>query len=105
MYVDSKFGSYAGEYGLAVGRVHGVPDAPTSPSIRHERALRPQEADHLLIERDRGQFVPSRRRRTMANVFADRLLKMAEECERLADQCERLADQREQATHLSVVKV
>ena len=33
------------------------------------------------------------------------LLKMAEECERLADQCERLADQREQATHLSVVKV
>ena len=29
-------------------------------------------ADHLLIERDRGQFVPSRRRRVMANV---RLLK------------------------------
>ena len=25
-------------------------------------------ADHLLIERDRGQFVPSRRRRMMANV-------------------------------------
>jgi hypothetical protein len=25
-------------------------------------------ADHLLNERDRGQFVPSRRRRMMANV-------------------------------------
>jgi hypothetical protein len=25
--------------------------------------------DHLLIERDRGQFVPSRRRRMMANVL------------------------------------
>ena len=32
-------------------------------------------ADHLLIERDRGQFVPSRRRRVMANVGAERLLK------------------------------
>ena len=32
-------------------------------------------ADHLLIERDRGQFVPSRRRRVMANVRAERLLK------------------------------
>src|SRR6266516_7930821 len=31
--------------------------------------------DHLLIERDRGQFVPSRRRRVMANVRAERLLK------------------------------
>src|SRR6266849_10507127 len=31
--------------------------------------------DHLLIERDRGQFVPSRRRRVMANVGAERLLK------------------------------
>jgi hypothetical protein len=31
--------------------------------------------DHLLIERDRGQFVPSRRRRMMANVRAERLLK------------------------------
>jgi hypothetical protein len=29
-------------------------------------------ADHLLIERDRGQFVPSRRRRIMANVGAER---------------------------------
>ena len=28
-------------------------------------------ADHLLIERDRGQFVPSRRRRMVANVRAD----------------------------------
>jgi hypothetical protein len=28
-------------------------------------------ADHLLIERDRGQFVPSRRRRMMANVRAE----------------------------------
>src|SRR5262249_40623585 len=28
-------------------------------------------ADHLLIERDRGQFVPSRRGRMMANVRAD----------------------------------
>ena len=27
-------------------------------------------ADHLLIERDRGQFVPSRRRRMMANAAA-----------------------------------
>jgi hypothetical protein len=33
-------------------------------------------ADHLLIERDRGQFVPSRRRRMMANVGAERLLKI-----------------------------
>src|SRR6516162_7764567 len=32
-------------------------------------------ADHLPIERDRGQFVPSRRRRVMANVGAERLLK------------------------------
>jgi hypothetical protein len=32
-------------------------------------------ADHLLIERDRDQFVPSRRRRMMANVRAERLLK------------------------------
>jgi hypothetical protein len=36
-------------------------------------------ADHLLIERDRGQFVPSRRRRTMANVRAERLLKIPAE--------------------------
>jgi hypothetical protein len=28
-------------------------------------------ADHLLIERDRGQFVPSRRRRMMANIRTD----------------------------------
>src|SRR5262245_32211998 len=33
-------------------------------------------ADHLLIERDRGQFVPSRRRRMMANVRAERLLEI-----------------------------
>src|SRR5438445_675811 len=33
-------------------------------------------ADHLLNERDRGQFVPSRRRRMMANVRAERLLKI-----------------------------
>jgi hypothetical protein len=33
-------------------------------------------ADHLLIERDRGQFVPSRRRRRMANVRAESLLKI-----------------------------
>ena len=36
-------------------------------------------ADHLLIERDRGQFVPSRRRRMMANVRAERLLKILAE--------------------------
>src|SRR6266480_4478137 len=36
-------------------------------------------ADHLLIARDRGQFVPSRRRRTMANVRAERLLKIPAE--------------------------
>src|SRR5207253_677370 len=35
-------------------------------------------ADHLLIERDRGQFMPSRRRRMMANVRA-RLLKIPAE--------------------------
>src|SRR6516162_1715196 len=35
--------------------------------------------DHLLIERDRGQFVPSRRRRMMANVGAERLLKIPAE--------------------------
>ena len=35
--------------------------------------------DHLLIERDRGQFVPSRRRRMMANVRAERLLKLPAE--------------------------
>ena len=28
-------------------------------------------ADHLLIEKNRGQFVPSRRRRMVANVRAD----------------------------------
>jgi hypothetical protein len=33
-------------------------------------------ADHLLIERDRGQFVPSRRRRMMANVRAECFLKI-----------------------------
>jgi hypothetical protein len=33
-------------------------------------------ADHLLIDRDRGQFVPSRRCRMMANVGAERLLKI-----------------------------
>jgi hypothetical protein len=33
-------------------------------------------ADHLLIDRDRGQFLPSRRRRMMANVGAERLLKI-----------------------------
>jgi hypothetical protein len=36
-------------------------------------------ADHLLIERDRGQFVPSRRRRMMANRRAERLLKIRAE--------------------------
>src|SRR6266478_766316 len=36
-------------------------------------------ADHLLIERDRGQFVPSRQRRMMANVRAERLLKIPAE--------------------------
>jgi hypothetical protein len=35
--------------------------------------------DPLLIERDRGQFVPSRRRRMMANVRAERLLKIPAE--------------------------
>ena len=35
--------------------------------------------DHLLIERDRGQFVPSRRRRMMANVRAECLLKIPAE--------------------------
>ena len=36
-------------------------------------------ADHLLIERDRGQFVPSRRRRMMAKVRVERLLKIPAE--------------------------
>jgi hypothetical protein len=36
-------------------------------------------ADHLLIERERGQLVPSRRRRMMANVGAERLLKIPAE--------------------------
>src|SRR5215813_11954993 len=36
-------------------------------------------ADHLPIERDRGQFVPSRRRRMIANVRAERLLKIPAE--------------------------
>jgi len=36
-------------------------------------------ADHLLNERDRGQFVPSRRRRMMANVRAERWLKIPAE--------------------------
>src|SRR6516225_474686 len=36
-------------------------------------------ADHLPIERDRGQFVPSRRRRMMANVRAERLPKIPAE--------------------------
>ena len=42
-------------------------------SLNGVAALPP--ADHLLIERDRDQFVPSRRRRVMANVRAERLLK------------------------------
>src|SRR5262249_25882175 len=33
-------------------------------------------ADHLLIERDRGQFRPSPRRRMMPNVRAERLLEI-----------------------------
>src|ERR1700746_2644246 len=56
----------------------------TSPSMVYrvrkqlvEEGLPP--ADHLLIERDRGQFVPSRRRRMMANVRAERLLKIPAE--------------------------
>src|SRR5260370_20011222 len=36
-------------------------------------------ADHLPNERDRGQFVPSRRRRMMANVRAERLPKIPAE--------------------------
>src|SRR5262252_6432237 len=36
-------------------------------------------ADDLLIERDRGQFVPSWRRRMMANACAERLLKIPAE--------------------------
>src|SRR5947208_2142998 len=36
-------------------------------------------ADPVLIERDRGQFVPSRRRRVMANVRAECLLKIPAE--------------------------
>ena len=36
-------------------------------------------ADHLLIERDRGQFVPFRRRRMMASLGAERLLKIPAE--------------------------
>src|SRR5215813_1431080 len=36
-------------------------------------------ADHLLIERERGQFAPSRRRRMMANVRAEGLLKIPAE--------------------------
>src|SRR5262249_24814061 len=36
-------------------------------------------ADHLLIERERGQFVASRRRRMMANARAERLLKIPAE--------------------------
>src|SRR5437667_3079380 len=36
-------------------------------------------ADPVLIERDRGQFVSSRRRRMMANVRVERLLKIPAE--------------------------
>ena len=36
-------------------------------------------ADHLLIERDRGQFRAFSRRRVMANVRAERLLKIPAE--------------------------
>src|SRR5258708_1734126 len=36
-------------------------------------------ADHLLNERDRGQFVPSRRRRLMAHARAERWLKIPAE--------------------------
>ena len=35
--------------------------------------------DHFLIERDRGQFAPSRRRRMMASVRAERWLKIPAE--------------------------
>src|SRR6516165_4075062 len=38
-----------------------------------------RRADHLLNGRDRGQFVPSRRRRMMANVCVERLLKIPAE--------------------------
>jgi hypothetical protein len=33
-------------------------------------------ADHLVTERDRSQFLPSRRRRMMADVGAERLPKI-----------------------------
>jgi hypothetical protein len=39
---------------------------------------------HRLLERDRGQLLPARRRRTMANVRAERLLKIPAE---LAPSC------------------
>jgi hypothetical protein len=41
-------------------------------------------AAHLLIERDRGHFVPFRRRRMMANVRAERLLQIPAEPSRAA---------------------
>src|SRR5262249_16070338 len=54
---------------------------PASPREEEARVSSPSTLSlwHLPIERDRGQFVPSRRRRMMANVRAERLLKIPAE--------------------------
>jgi hypothetical protein len=77
--VTDKLGSYTTAY--ITGK-----EGPFSPygDEFEPRRLPPRTAcahpaDHLLIERDRGQFVPSRRRRMMANVRAERLLKIPAE--------------------------
>src|SRR5262245_66472342 len=54
----------------------------TETNLNHDGSPRTacaHPADHLLIERDRGQFVPSRRRGMMDNVRAERLLKIPAE--------------------------
>jgi 3'-5' exonuclease len=59
------------------GRANTAPHSHRAPEVQRPE-LRVAEvegfqpADHLLNERDRGQFVPSRRRRMMANVGAER---------------------------------
>ena len=48
MYVDSKLGSCAGEYGLAVGRVHGIAYATASPSLgrgRRQGSMKPERGE------------------------------------------------------------
>jgi endonuclease YncB( thermonuclease family) len=48
VYVDSKLGPCAGEYGLAAGRVHGVATL-RSPSMMQERERRHNDVTESLL--------------------------------------------------------